>query len=64
MILTFRQQEKLLAELIGPNEPQAAAAAETIFAKAPDGKRGGCGGVKVGTARRAVRGRRSAAVPT
>jgi hypothetical protein len=25
MILTFRQQEKLLAELIGPNEPQAAA---------------------------------------
>ena len=24
-ILTFRQQEKLLAELIGPNEPQAAA---------------------------------------
>jgi hypothetical protein len=23
MILTFRQQEKLLAELIGPNEPQA-----------------------------------------
>jgi hypothetical protein len=25
MILTFRQQEKLLAELIGPNEPQAVA---------------------------------------
>jgi hypothetical protein len=25
MILTFRQQEKLLAELMGPNEPQAAA---------------------------------------
>jgi hypothetical protein len=25
MILTFRQQEKLLTELIGPNEPQAAA---------------------------------------
>ena len=25
MILTFRQQEKLLAELIGPNEPQAIA---------------------------------------
>ena len=25
MILTFRQQERLLAELIGPNEPQAVA---------------------------------------
>jgi hypothetical protein len=25
MILTFRQQERLLAELIGPNEPQSAA---------------------------------------
>ena len=24
MILTFRQQEKLLAELMGPNEPQVA----------------------------------------
>jgi len=26
MILTFRQQERLLTELIGPNEPQAVAA--------------------------------------
>jgi hypothetical protein len=33
MILTFRQQEKLLAELIGPNEPQAAAPPKPFLPK-------------------------------
>ena len=31
MILTFRQQERLLAELIGPNEPQAVAPAKPFL---------------------------------
>jgi hypothetical protein len=31
MILAFRQQEKLLAELIGPNEPQSAEPPKTFL---------------------------------
>ncbi|HEX7619306.1 MAG TPA: hypothetical protein VF480_11385 [Verrucomicrobiae bacterium] len=31
MILTFRQQERLLTELIGPNEPQAVAPAKPFL---------------------------------
>jgi hypothetical protein len=32
MMMTFRQQEILLAELIGPNETASRRAAENIFA--------------------------------
>jgi hypothetical protein len=38
MILTFRQQEKLLAELIGPNETQAAEPPKT-FSPRPSSER-------------------------
>jgi len=31
MILTFRQQEKLLAELMGPNEPQAVESSKPLL---------------------------------
>ncbi len=32
MIMTWRQQERLLAELIGPNETHCRQAAETVLA--------------------------------
>ena len=34
MIMTWRQQERLLAELIGPNERALPQAGETVFAAA------------------------------